>query len=119
MNILSIFCGCTSNKNIQDSVITLNVDDIIKIEVDIKQEDNIKQEDDIKQEDTNIPTKSKLDELLEILEIKNDEDPDLDKTFITRNTDKEEDKEIIDTLSIKPNQDNEEIISKKRKYFIF
>jgi hypothetical protein len=108
MKMFSIFCGCTSNKNIQDSVITLNV------------EDNIDEEK--KEEEPALVEIEKLIEILEesadsekthMLEEVNDSEDVKDISAIT-----EEDQEVIDILSENPPPNPEEITI-KRKYFFF
>jgi len=96
-----IFCGCTSNKNIQDSVITINV------------EDNIDEE---KKEEE--PVLVEIEKLIEILE----QSTDSEKTHVLDTEDVKnvtaEDQEVIDILSEKPPPNPEETTI-KRKYFFF
>lgn len=105
MKMLSIFCGCTSNKNIQNEVIVLNV------------EDNVNEE---KKEEE--PVLVEIEKLIEILE----ESADSEKTHILDSEDikeisaiTKEDQEVIDILSEKPLPNLEETTTTKRKYFIF
>jgi len=96
-----IFCGCTSNKNIKDSVITINV------------EDNIDEE---KKEEE--PVLVEIEKLIEILE----QSTDSEKTHVLDTEDVKnvtaEDQEVIDILSEKPPPNPEETTI-KRKYFFF
>jgi hypothetical protein len=110
--LLNIFCGCTSNKNIQNDVIELDIKDDINIEekepeLELLEKKGEQIETSKKTEELDIKTEDQI-KILEQIETKEE---------IKKNS--EEYEEIIDILTEKPIEKTEESKTTSRKFLFF
>ena len=98
----NIFCGCTSNKNIQNDVIELDIKDDINTEKETELELLEKEEEEINKDSPELDSPE-----LEAMQ-------NTKEKFI-----QEEDEEIIDILTQKPVEKAEESKTISRKYLFF
>lgn len=106
----NIFCGCTSNKNIQNDVITLDIKDDINTEEEKETELELlekEEEEEINKDSSALDSPELASPELETMQ-------NTKEIIIS-----EEDEEIIDILTQKPVEKAEESKTTTRKYLFF